>query len=243
MKKNFLLLLIVWWATVTYAQDQQALSRFVQSQTLTIEAYGKKALETPGAQIIDVRSASEYAINHIKGAINIDLADSVKAQSLLAQLDPNKPTFTYSIREGRSVILAQRLKSAGFKEVYFMPGGIGAWVGAGFPLESTADASKSLDLEAYRQLVASHALTFVDISSIHCGSCKRLHPILDELEKAYPSIHILRLEMDENLQLVRDLKVKVLPTLLFYKSGELVWQHVGIQTKEQLQDQFETWSK
>ncbi len=230
-------------ACTAEAQDAAQIEQYARSQKITIEEYARLVQSTPNAQVLDVRSASEYAVNHIKGAVNIDFADSVGTLHKLAKLDKSVPTFTYSIREGRSVILAKQLKEQGFKTVYFMPGGIGTWVGAGYDLESTADASKSIDLATYRQQVASRRLTFVDISSIHCGSCKRLHPIIDRLEKLYPQVQVLRYEMDEQLALVQALKVQALPTLFFYKDGKQVWKHAGTQTEAELKALFEQYAE
>lgn len=226
------------FANYVSAQSSNEIESFVKSQNLSIEEFGHQLLSAPNAQVLDARTPSEYAINHVKGAINVNLKDSAATAQIIAKLDKNAPTFTYSIGAGRSVILAKKLKELGFKNAYFMPGGIGTWVGAGFPLESTVDPAKATSLEEYNKLVAAQPLTFVDISSIHCGGCKKLHPILDELEKKYPNIKILRYEMDENLQLVKDLSVQALPTLYLYKDGKIVWQHLGTETKEALEKLF-----
>lgn len=240
MKRTIILTMAAMATVFAMAQPKQHPKKDAAGQQdITIETYHDKMVANDKSQVIDVRSAAEYAVNHIKGALNIDLADSVKAEQILATLDPQQPVFTYSIREGRSVLLAKRLKEKGFKEVYFMPGGIGTWVGAGYPLESSIDPSKATSKEQYDSIVANTPLVFVDISSIHCGSCKRLHPILDELESDYPKVRILRYEMDENLQLVKALKVKALPTLFFYRDGQLVWQKVGLASKEQLKKVFD----
>jgi rhodanese-related sulfurtransferase len=229
--------------TADSAPSAQDIEQFARTQTLTIDEYAQQLLNAPDAQVLDVRSAEEFAVNHIQGAVNIDFADSADMTQKLAALDKTRPTFTYSIREGRSVILAKQLKDQGFRTVYFMPGGIGTWVGAGYALESTVDASKSLDLDAYQKQVASSRLTFVDISSIHCGSCKRLHPILDSLEQQYPQVQVLRYEMDEQLLLVQALKVQSLPTLLFYVDGKEVWKHVGTQTSADLRALFAQYAR
>jgi rhodanese-related sulfurtransferase len=223
--------------------NQQQEVTEVTEQSITIEEFGKQVLETPDAQVLDVRSAEEYEVNHIKGAINIDLSDSIKSQEIIEKLNPDIPTFTYSIREGRSAFLANKLKEKGFKTVYYMPGGIGAWVGAGFDIESSVDPTKSIDIDTYNKLIAEQEFTFVDISSVHCGGCKKLHPILDKLEKEFTDVKILRYELDENLQLVQELKVKVLPTLIFYKKGEPVWQHTGTLNEEELRQVFNEYSK
>ena len=126
------------------------------------------------------RKANRSRIDSFTG-----IGDEKALQELVGRLDPKVYTFTYSIGAGRSVSLAKKLKDRGFQHVYFMPGGIGKWVGAGYPLESSIDPAKSLTLEGYQKQVASQHLTFVDISSKHCGGCRALHPILDGAVHAF----------------------------------------------------------
>ena len=194
---------------------------------LTIEEFGKLVLESPKVQVLDVRSPEEFAINHLNGALNTNWRDSAAAEALIAGLDPEVPTFTYSIREGRSVHLAKQLRERGFRQVHFMPGGIGTWVGAGFPIESSFDPRKSLSAEAFQQLIADNAYVLVDLSSVHCPGCKRLHPILDSLEAVHPDVRIVRLELDENLALAKELKVAGVPSLFYYAQGERRWERLG----------------
>lgn len=242
MKKMMTFILAVWSVLALQAQGFQEIKAFAESQKLDITTFAQLIQQQKQVQIIDARSADEFRINHLKGAIQVNVGDEKALQELIGRLDPKVYTFTYSIGAGRSVSLAKKLKDRGFQHVYFMPGGIGKWVGAGYPLESSIDPAKSLTLEGYQKQVASQHLTFVDISSKHCGGCKALHPILDNLEKQYPSVQVLRYELDENLKLVKDLKVKLLPTLLFYKDGQLVWTHDGIESEDNLQKLFQTYA-
>ncbi|MGM9759107.1 MAG: thioredoxin domain-containing protein [Parabacteroides sp.] len=214
-------------------------SLFAQQPSLTIEAFEQKISGSGKVQILDARSPEEYAANHLIHALNVNLQDSAATAQLIASLDPSVPTFTYSIREGRSALLAKQLREKGFREVYFMPGGIGSWVGAGFPVESASSAKPSLDEAAYRQLVADHALLLVDISSKYCGSCRKLHPILDELEKNYKELKVLRLELDDNLALTKALQVKSLPSLFLYHNQQKVWEHAGVVTLDELTAEIE----
>lgn len=74
-----------------------------------------KALYASGAQIIDVRTKSEYQSGHIKGSINIPL------QSLsisLSKIKKDKPVITCCASGMRSASAKSILKSNGYNEVY-----------------------------------------------------------------------------------------------------------------------------
>jgi rhodanese-related sulfurtransferase len=74
-----------------------------------------KQLVQDGAQIIDVRTKSEYQDGHISGSTNIPL------QSLnnnLARIRKDKPVITCCASGMRSGSAKSILKSKGFREVY-----------------------------------------------------------------------------------------------------------------------------
>lgn len=207
-----------------------------QNQKLTVKEYAEKLYAAPRVQILDVRTPAEFAVNHIENAVNIDPADSSAAAKIIASLDPSIPTFTYSIREGRSSMMASRLKQLGFKEVYYMPDGMAGWVGAGYPLLSFVDQSKLITPDAYAEMIASNRLLLVDFSSNWCSGCRKLQPVLEELGKEHGStIKIVTVEFDENPDLVKELKVKALPTLILYRDGAEVWTHTGVVGKEEIE--------
>jgi len=80
----------------------------------------KKYLEQD-AQLLDVRTASEFNGDHIDGSINIP----VQAVSRnMDQLDKNKPVIVYCAMGGRSNVAASKLKAQGFKVAN--AGGIGS---------------------------------------------------------------------------------------------------------------------
>ncbi|PRX13129.1 phage shock protein E [Nonlabens ulvanivorans] len=79
----------------------------------------KKYLEE-GAQLLDVRTASEFNSNHIKGSKNIPV--QVIDQNMKS-LDKEKPVIVYCAMGGRSNMAANKLKANGFKVIN--AGGIG----------------------------------------------------------------------------------------------------------------------
>ena len=86
------------------------------------------------AVVIDVREHQEWAEGHVPGARHIPLGDLSK---YLRELEKHKGHHVICLcRSGmRSARAAALLKKAGYDNVYNLKGGIGAWRGAGLPVE------------------------------------------------------------------------------------------------------------
>jgi thioredoxin 1 len=63
----------------------------------------------------------------------------------------------------------------------------------------------------------------VDFYADWCGPCKMLAPILEELE----GIDVLEINVDEYPELAAKFGVMSIPTLLFYKNGDMVKKNIG----------------
>lgn len=81
-------------------------------------------------------------------------------------------------------------------------------------------------------------LSLVDIYADWCGPCKVLSPIIDELSSDYKDKEVSfgKLNADSNIDIVRSLGVRNIPTILVYKNGEVVDRTVGAISKNQLID-------
>jgi rhodanese-related sulfurtransferase/rubrerythrin len=77
-------------------------------------------------QILDVRQPREYELGHLPGALLIPVKE---VTTRLTELDPEKPILVYCAAGVRSKAAAQLLLAHGFKDVYNMSGGFGAWQG------------------------------------------------------------------------------------------------------------------
>ena len=86
-----------------------------------------EVIATPGVQLIDVRSWSEFSEGHIPGAQNIDYQKPDFA-SRCEKLDKNHPVAIYCRSGHRSKGAAKTLSDKGFK-VYMLTGGLNDWSG------------------------------------------------------------------------------------------------------------------
>lgn len=83
--------------------------------------YGEDSL-----QLVDVRTAGEFEVGHLKNAQNICVSsDNFKEK--VAGLDKEKPIYVYCKKGGRSAKAATILKEMGFTKVYDLQGGITSW--------------------------------------------------------------------------------------------------------------------
>ena len=78
----------------------------------------KKIMAEKDAQLVDVRTESEFQMNQIPGSINLPLQDIELHGE--AKLDKSKPVVVFCRSGGRSQMAMQILISLGFNEVYNM---------------------------------------------------------------------------------------------------------------------------
>lgn len=83
-------------------------------------------------------------------------------------------------------------------------------------------------MSKFNEIIKSEVPTLVDFYATWCGPCKTMHPILDDLKKHFgEKIKILKIDVDKNQQLAEILKIRSVPTLILFKSGEKLWRESG----------------
>ncbi|KAA0990889.1 thioredoxin domain-containing protein [Dyadobacter aurulentus] len=228
--KNLRLLILLMLVGMT-----NAFSQTTKRDLLSFEAFEAK-LKAAGkdAQILDARLPEEYAQNHLEKAISFNVKDKSDFDRQSAKLEKDKPTFIYSIGNGRSGMLARDLRNAGFRDVTEIPGGLSKWIGLGRPVVSTT--GKGLSLDEYQASLQSDKLVLVDFGSRYCPGCKRLDPTIDSIKTEQAStVKVIKIEAYENKSLVKELGVIGLPTLILYRNKQIVWEKKGATSKAEIE--------
>lgn len=74
----------------------------------------------------------------------------------------------------------------------------------------------------------------VDFFATWCGPCKMLSPILEEIGEENKDIKIIKIDVDAYEDLAMKFGIMSVPTLLFYKDGNLINKKIGFCDKEEL---------
>ena len=196
--------------------------------SITVEEFEKK-LSDGNAQLIDVRTPEEYNQGHLKGALNYNI-NSSKFENQLSKLDKNKPVLVYCLSGGRSGSAAEMMADKGFTEVYNMQGGIMKWIAANKKLDEVivSATNKGMTEADFNQLLKSDKFVLVDYNAKWCKPCLRMTPMLDVfMEKRKEKLVLVKIDADENKNLLRERRIESLPVLELYKDGKLIWKHEG----------------
>ncbi len=200
------------------------------NKTISVTVYEQMLKKTIGSQLVDVRTQEEYASGHLIGAVDIDFK-SPNFNTQIGELDKNKPVFIYCLSGGRSGQAANEMKKMGFREIYNMEGGIIKWNAANKPLASTEgsnDRLKGMTQVEFAKKVYRDNFVLVDFGAKWCGPCKLMLPILESIaKKKKSSLTLLKIDADENPDLLNSKNISSIPYLELYKNGTLVWQHTG----------------
>ncbi len=91
----------------------------------------------------------------------------------------------------------------------------------------------------FEETIKKYPLVVVDCWAPWCAPCHIIAPIVEELAEEYQGKIVFgKLNADENHETMKKFNIMSIPTLLIFKSGELVDQSVGAMPKEALEPQI-----
>ena len=86
-----------------------------------------------------------------------------------------------------------------------------------------------------QSVIKASQLVLVDFWAEWCGPCRRLAPTVDELATDYDGrVVVGKLNVDDNPNVATRYSIRGIPTVLFFKGGEIVEQVVGLADKSAL---------
>ncbi|MDD4309391.1 MAG: thioredoxin [Candidatus Cloacimonetes bacterium] len=90
--------------------------------------------------------------------------------------------------------------------------------------------------------IIADKLVIVDFWAPWCGPCNTLAPVIEELAKELSDISIGKVNVDDFPELASRLGVMSIPTLLFFKEGNLIDSTVGVVSKSVILKKLEQFS-
>lgn len=92
--------------------------------------------------------------------------------------------------------------------------------------------SKEFEVEVKK----SKKPVIVDFFATWCGPCKMLSPILESIADTEKDVKILKVDIDENMDLAQKFGIMSVPTLMLFKDGEEYGREIGLKSKQDLED-------
>ena len=187
--------------------------------------------------IIDVRTTQEFSSGHIIDATNIDYYSKDFADKLnLVRKDV--PIYLYCRSGGRSSSAANKMEKLGFTKVYNMLGGIGSWKSVGYKIVKSKKGETSKQPKftetQLNEILNNNITVLIDFSTQWCVPCKKMRPVIEEIQRENPNVKVLFIDADANKELVKRYKIKGVPVFIVFKNGVEVFRNVGVITKNDL---------
>ena len=100
-------------------------------------------------------------------------------------------------------------------------------------------AKQLTNQEFQTEVLDSKELVLVDFFATWCGPCKMMAPVIDQLaEEMDGKAKVFRIDVDEVRDLAAKYRIMSVPTLMFFKNGEVVDQIMGAVPKDRLVDKI-----
>ena len=98
-----------------------------------------------------------------------------------------------------------------------------------------ANVHSFTDANFEAEVLKSDVPVLVDFTATWCGPCKALAPIVEKVADEFQGkIKVGKLDIDDAPQITRKYGVRSVPTVLVFKGGQKMGQHVGLTTREKL---------
>lgn len=202
-------------------------------ELLQPKQFEKKLLTIPNPQILDVRTLDEFRNGAIENAMHVDF-NSDEFKEKIQFLDNTKPILVYCFSGGRSALAAKELQKYGFKTIFDLQGGYRDWLSKKKPV-GTENTYKGMSNAEFMNLIKSDLPVLTVFSAKWCPPCKKLAPIINEIEKENPNnLKVVRIDVDAEKDLCAKLGVDKFPSIVIFKDQKEFWSNVGFMDKTEL---------
>ena len=82
------------------------------------------------------------------------------------------------------------------------------------------------------EVLDANGLVMVDFFASWCGPCRQMLPLVTEISAEMTDVKIVKMDIDENMELAKTYGVMSVPTLMLFKDGNMISKKIGFMPKE-----------
>ena len=95
--------------------------------------------------------------------------------------------------------------------------------------------------ENFKKLQESGQPYVIDFWATWCGPCRMVAPAISELAEEYDGkIVVGKCDVEDNEELAAEFGIRNIPTILFFKNGQVVDKIIGAQPKAKINEKFQS---
>lgn len=209
-----------------------------QAQDGLAAAEFEKRIQAGESQLLDVRTAGEFQSGHLKNSLQADWLNNKEFAERTKYLDKSKPLLVYCASGIRSAAAAKYLLEQGFTNVQNLKGGLTAWKLEGKTVEQPGGTTQ-MTLDAYKTLTVSADIVLVDFGAEWCPPCKKMEPVLNQLQKELAGqFKLVRVDGGMDVDVMKAQQVESLPVFIIYKNGKETWRKQGVVELSELKEKL-----
>jgi len=90
--------------------------------------------------------------------------------------------------------------------------------------------------ENFKSYLEGSKPVVIDFWAEWCGPCRMIGPVIEGLAREYEGKAVIgKMNVDENVDIPAEYGIRSIPTILFFKGGEMVDRQVGMAARADLQ--------
>ena len=102
---------------------------------------------------------------------------------------------------------------------------------------------KELITVNFEGVTKTQRLVVIDFYADWCGPCKMLSPVIANMAKEFPNVNFYKVNVDRESTFARKMNIQSIPTVIFYKHGQLVNQFVGYKNPQEIKTLISNFAK